>query len=285
MANLLEALQPQMQDTTSGLATLLRAKSGKAAGGPSTALSTQQEQAALAQTVQAMQPVEAAAQTQAKAQEQQAREVEQRASQQQTEIAQSRQANQMQTQLRTDQLLQELEQGRGKMDLAKYQSNLEQVGFNLRLSNKEYVDNLQREGARARLNDKIQFEKQLSQSILASNKELLERQLGNKSILAASDREFSKRMAEMGVQNAWQILNNDIKAAKEIGQAQAVGGLLKAGISGISTASQYKSTPSATEQWLGGNKQLDNTSSLGPKTTTDLSPTSFGTPTSRILVT
>lgn len=230
MANLLEALQPKMEDTTSQLATLLRAKSGKAVEAPATSLSTQQEQAALAQTAQQMQPVQAAAQTQELAQEQQAREVAQRAEQQQTEIAQARQANELQTKLRTDQLFQELEQGRGKIGLAKYQSNLEQVGFNLRLNNKEYVDNLQREGARARLNDKIQFEKQLSESILASNRELLEKQLGNKSVLAANDREFGKRMAEMGVQNAWQIVNNDIKSAKEIGQTQAIGGLITTGI-------------------------------------------------------
>lgn len=241
MANLLEALQPQMQDTTSGLATLLRAKSGKAVGGPATALSTQQEQAALAQTAQQMQPVEAAAQTQAMAQEQQAREVEQRAGQQQAEIAQTRAANKMQTQLRTDQLLQELEQGRGRIDLAKYQSNLEQVAFNLRLDNKEYVDNLQREGERARLNDRLQFEKQLALSTLAGNKELLERQLGNKSVLSASDREFSKRMAEMGVQNAWQIINNDIKATREAGQWSAIGGLIQTGISAAGKYSEDKS--------------------------------------------
>lgn len=255
MANLLDALKPQMQDTTSGLATLLRAKSGKAVAGPSTALSTQQEQAALAQTVQAMQPVEAAAETQAMAQEQQAREVEQRAEQQQTEIAQAREANRMQTQLRTDQLLQELEQGRGKMDLARYQSNLEQVGFNLRLDNKEYVDNLQREGARARLNDRVQFEKQLALSTLANNKELLEKELGNRSVLAASDREFSKKLAEMGIQNAWQILNNDIKAAQEIGQAQAVGGLITAG---VSAADKYLDSRST------GVGESNKTSATGP---------------------
>ena len=235
MANLLQALQqqqPQMQDTTSGLATLLRAKSGKAVSGPATALSTQQEQAAIAQTQQAMQPVQEAAQTQEMAQGQQQREVQQRAGQQQAEIAQSREANKMQTQLRTDQLLQELEQGRGRIDLAKYQSNLEQVGFNLRLENKEYVDNLQRQGDRARLNSRIQFEQQLALSALADNKIILEKQLGNRSVLSANDREFARRMADMGIQNAWQIINNDIKAAQELGQAQAIGGLVTAGIAG-----------------------------------------------------
>ena len=91
MPNLLEALQPQMQDTTSQLSTLLRAKSGKAVGGPATALSNQQEQAGLAQTVQAMQPVQQAAQTQQVAQQQQARDIQQKTAQEQASIAQQRQ--------------------------------------------------------------------------------------------------------------------------------------------------------------------------------------------------
>lgn len=230
MANLLEALQPQMEDTTSGLATLLRAKSGKAVSGPSTALSTQQEQAALAQTAQQMQPVQQAAQTQALAQEQQAREVAQKTQQQQADIAQARQANTMQTQLRTDQLLQELEQGRGKIDLSKYQANLEQVGHSLRLSNQQYIDTLQREGARARLNDSLQFSEQLAKSIMSDNKDLLEKQLGNKSILAASDREFSKRMSQMGIQNAWQMFDNELRTQKERALFTGIGAVATSGI-------------------------------------------------------
>jgi hypothetical protein len=233
--NLLDALKPQMQDTTSGLATLIRAKSGKAVAGPSTALSTQQEQAALAQTAQAMQPVEAAAETQTMAQEQQAREVEQRAEQQQTEIAQAREANRMQTQLRTDQLLQELEQGIGKMDLDKYQFSLEQIGFNLRLNNKEYVDNLQREGARARLDDKIQFEQQLFRSLLADNKELLEKQLGNKSILEANDREWRIRLEQMGSQVAYDLFRNEMKAEQERQIATGIGSIVTAGVGAYGT--------------------------------------------------
>jgi hypothetical protein len=230
MANLLEALQPQMQDTTSGLATLLRAKSGKAVSGPSTALSTQQEQAALAQTAQQMEPIKQAAATQQMAQEQQAREVQQRAGQQQAEIAQAREANKMQTQLRTDQMLQELEQGRGRIDLVKYQSNLEQVGQSLRLSNREYVDNLQREGARARLNDELQFKEQLARSMLQDNKMLLEKQLGNKSILAADNREWSIRMEQMGTQVAYDIFRNAMKAEQDRAMATGIGGLITSGI-------------------------------------------------------
>lgn len=255
MANLLEALQPQMQDTTSGLATLLRAKSGKVVSGPSTAISTQQEQGALAQTAQQMQPVQQAEAIQQAGQQQQAREIEQKTQQQQADIAQQRQANELQTQLRTNELLQELEQGKGRIDVERYKSNLEQIGQNLRLSNREYVDNLQREGARARLNDKIQFEEQLNQSILQDNKELLERQLGNKSILAVNDRQFSIMLEKMGFQTAMDLLNNELKAERERGTATAIGGLVTAGIGAASQYSQSRST---------GIGQSNVTSSTGP---------------------
>lgn len=244
MANLLEALQqqPQMQDTTSQLATLLRAKSGKATGGPATAISSQQEQAALAQTAQDMQPVQQAAAIQQAGQQQQAREIEQRKQLQQTEIAQSRQASEMQTQLRTDQLLKDLEQGRGRIDLARYQSGLEQIGQNLRLSNREYVDNLQREGARARLNDKIQFEEQLNRSLLQDNKMLLEKQLGNKSILNVNDREFEIRMEQMGVRDAYNIFRNELKADRERQMYTGVGSLITTGIGAYGTYASNRST-------------------------------------------
>lgn len=267
MANLLEALrQPQLEDTTSQLATLLRAKSGKAVEEPTTALSTQQEQAAVAQAATGMQPIQQAAQIQQIGQQQQAREVEQKSQQQQAEIAQARQANQMQTQLRTDQLLQELEQGRGKIDLAKYQANLEQVGQNLRLSNQQYIDNLQREGARARLNDSLQFSEQLARSTLSANKDLLEKQLGNKSILATNDREFAKKLSEMGISNAWQMFNNEMKAEKERAQIGAIGSVL---IAGVSAASKYKPTPSLPD---GYNGDINTPSSSSSPKTTDLIP-------------
>jgi hypothetical protein len=242
MPNLLEALQPQIQDTTSQLSTLLRAKSGKAVGGPATALSTQQEQAALAQTAQAMQPVQQAAQIQQTAQQQQARDIQQKTVQQQAEIAQSRQANKMQSQLRTDQLLQELEQGRGKLDAAKYQANLEQIGQNLRLSNQQYIDNLQREGNKARLNDQSQFLEQLNKSIFEDNKLLLEKQLGDKSIISANDREFKIAMERMGNQMAWNIFQNELKAEQERQTATAVGGLVTAGVGAYG---QYASNQAA----------------------------------------
>lgn len=257
MANLLEALkQPQLEDTTSQLATLLRAKTGKAAEGPAATLSTQQEQAAVAQTATGMQPVQQAAQLQKLGQEQQAREVEQKTQQQQTDIAQARQANQMQTQLRTDQLLQELEQGRGKIDLAKYQAGLEQIGQTLRFNNQRYIDDLQREGARARLQDNLQFIEQLAKTTLEDNKKLIEKQLGNKSVLAATDREFAKSMAQLNINDAWQIFNNSMKSEKEGALFTGLGGLFT---TAISQYGKYKEDQDKTEYYTtGGGRDIES---------------------------
>tara|TARA_R110000868_G_scaffold79157_1_gene225399 strand:+ start:174 stop:1010 length:837 start_codon:yes stop_codon:yes gene_type:complete len=235
MANLLEALQPQMQDTTSQLSTLLRAKSGKAVGAPATAISTQQEQAAVAQAGQAMQPIQQAATLQQVEQQQQARGIEQQVGQQQAQIAQSRQANQVKTQLQTQQLLQDLEQNKGKIDANRYQASMEQLGQNLRLNNQKYVDNLQREGSRARLNDDIQFREQVAKSVLQDNKSLLEKQLGNRSILSASDREFSIAMARMGVQDAWQMFRNESNAQQSAAQWSTGASLINTGLGAYGT--------------------------------------------------
>lgn len=233
MANLLEALQtPAEAGTTSQLSTLLRAKTGKAVGGPATALSSQQERAAIAQTAQEMQPLQQAAVTQQAQQEQQAREVAQRTDIGQTDIAQQRQANQLQNKIRTNQLLQELEQGKGKIDMARYQASMEQIGQNLRLSNRQYIDNLQREGARARLNDDLQFKEQLQASVFQDAKSLLEKKLGNKSILAANDREFEIAMARMGYNDAISLLNSQMRAERERGMYTGIAGVAQAGISG-----------------------------------------------------
>lgn len=233
MANLLDALKsPGMADTTSQLSGLLRAKSGKAAAAPAGAVSTQQEQAAVAQTAQAMQPVQQAAATQQAEQEQQARGLQQQVGQQQAEIQQARQANQIKTQLQTQQILQDLEQNKGKIDMARYQSSMEQLGQNLRLSNQKYVDNLQREGNRARLNDDVQFREQLARSVLQDNKNLLERQLNNKSILSANDREFSIAMAKMGVNDAWQLFRNEAKAQQGAAQWTTGASVLTSGLAG-----------------------------------------------------
>jgi hypothetical protein len=242
MANLLEALNQTAPttDTTSQLSTLLRAKSGKAVGGPTTALSTQQEQAAQAQAAQGMQPIQQAAQTQQLGQEQQSEQVEQATQIQKTDLAQSRQANTMQTQLRADQLLQELEQGKGKIDLAKYQSSMEQIGQTLRLGSQKYVDNLQREGTRSRLQDEIQFSEQLAQSIFEDNKTLLEKQLGNKSILAANDREFEIHLANLGIADAWAMLNNDLKAGREQARWAGIGAVGSGTISAYGKYDEYQ---------------------------------------------
>lgn len=259
MANLLDQIRQNSQqmasqkqgltDETSKLSTLLRAKSGREVGGGDTGASNLGEQQAVANTNNQMQNIVApAAAIQAAGQGVQAATQEQELNQQKSDIAQSRNLDTVQTRIRTDALLQNLEQSRGKLDQQQRDASVNQIAQNLRLQNAQYVDSLQREGARNRLDNENDFNQAIAQTTFGDNKELLETSLGNKSILDASDRDFSKAMGSMSTENAYDIFKNDMKSQKERGMYQAIGGLVTAGVGAAGKYSERKSeaSPAAT---------------------------------------
>lgn len=251
MANLLDALNqaapaqsPGLTGETQKLAGMLRAKSGKAGVAPGLAMSSQAEKAAVAQTGQDMAQVQRAQTLQQTGQQQQAAAQEQQTGQQLKSVEMQRQQNQVQTQLRVNQTLQDLEQGRGKMDMARYKAGLEQVGQDLRLQNRQYVDNLQREGSRARLDNELQFKEQLARSVFDDNQNLLTKNMKNKSILNANDREFAQAMARMGASDAYAMFRSEMKGSKEAAKYGALSSLIT---TGIGAAANYKSSPTASD--------------------------------------
>lgn len=239
MANLLDtirannpALQQQGQtDQTQSLQTLMRAKSGKAVSGPEVASSNLQEQQAVQQTNNQMQnQIAPAAQIQNEGQREQQTAQTQQTQQKQSEIAQGRRFDDLQTKIKTDQILADLERGKGKIATDQSNAQLEQVGQNLRLQNAQYIDNLQREGNMSRLGDDASFKQELARSVLGNNQALLEKQLGNKSILDTNSREFKEAMAKMDVNTAWDMFGNSLAAEKQRAAYSGAGSLATAGI-------------------------------------------------------
>ena len=250
MASILDALnqntaapQAGMTGDTQKLAGLLRAKSGKAGVGPSLAGSLQQEQAAVAETNQGLQQVNQAANIQAAGQAQQSAGMQQQQNQQMQSIDQSRQFNTKQTEMKTNQILQGLEEGRTKLDTAQFKAGLEQVGQGLRLQNKQYVDNLQREGSRARLDNELQFKEQLQRATFDDNQMLLNKNLKGKSILNANDREFNEGLAQMGVQDAYMFFRDAQKDARTQAQYAGAGALATAGIGAYGSYQDSQNKP------------------------------------------
>jgi len=231
--NLGQVNQPEaVADETGTVQQLLSARKGIV--GPATALGPKGlavgEAAARAQTQQQMADVgqQAALQSTALGQEAAGQAEEQR--QREAGIAAQRQQNALQSRVQTENILRTLEQSRGALAEDKRRAGLEQVAANLRLQNASYIDNLQREGARARLTDANAFDLQLKQQIANDNAALLKLQLGNKSALDASDREFQKMVAQIDIDTAIRMQRENADFAAQQGGIQALGQAATTGI-------------------------------------------------------
>lgn len=265
MANLLDTIRqnteqlPQqgMTDQGQGLAALLRAKSGKAVAGPDVAASNLGEAQAVAQTNQTMQnQVQPAAQLQNASITQGSNAVAQQQQEQLAQIGQARQYDTLQTRLKTNQVLGDLERNKGQVDAQDQAAQVAQVAQNLRLQNQQYVDNLKLQGQTSRLNDSLEFKQNLQQSILGDNQEILEKQLGDKSILNANANEWNKAMSDMQTKDAWDMFDNTMAVQKKeaLWSALGVGGGAAAGMAANSK------TPNAPSESTQSSNNLETTS-------------------------
>lgn len=226
------ALQQQgVTDESQKLQGLLRAKSGKAVEGGGVASSNLGEQQAVTQANTQMQnqvAPQVAIANQGQQQQQQAQG--QQETQQVQAVEQQRKFDTVENKMKTNQLMNDFQRNSGRVDLARDKSSLEQLGFQVRLQNKQYTDQLQREGNMRRLSDQNQFNQQLSQTILGDQQSLLEKQLGNKSVLDASDRDFKQAMAKMDVGAAYDMFKTEQAAAKQRAMWSGIGSVVTTGV-------------------------------------------------------
>lgn len=243
MANLLDTIrqssqvqQPGVTDEGRRLQQLLRAKSGREVSGEAVGPSSLQEQQAVTESQQQIQQkVLPQAQIQQAGLEQQQAGQQQQETQQVQQIEQQKRFDTLENKMKTDQLLNDLERDKSRLDLARDKSRLEQVGFQLRLQDKQYIDTLQREGEKRRLGDDAEFRKAMTETALGNNKQLLEKNLTGKSVIDASDQEFRKSLASMGASDAYNMFREDQKAAKQKAMWEGVGSLTSSGIGAYGT--------------------------------------------------
>lgn len=250
MASLLEKLQQSLGtaggqaapgDETASVQKLIAAKKGVVGAGPG-ALGPRglaaPEMAARATTQQQLAQVGQAAQLQAtgigQAAEAQAEEQRQR----EQALADQQQESSLRTRIQTENVLRGLEQGRKELGEKERQQGLEAVAANLRLQDARYVDNLRREGERARLQEDISFTEQLQKSVLEDNMALQKMRIKNQSLLDVGDREFDKAMAKMGYSEAIAAARDNLKADSQRALISGATGLIS---TGIQAAGQYKS--------------------------------------------
>lgn len=143
-------------------------------------------------------------------------------------------------------MVQQLEQNKDEISFKRMQAGYEQMGFQLRLTNKDYIERLKIEGAKSRLRDKNRFEEQLQKTTWGHLNELLESDLEFQRVMNADERDFEREVAEWDL-SKWREIK-DFEAAQASAQRkyeainQITGGVLQAGLSVVSAASSGSSS-------------------------------------------
>jgi hypothetical protein len=247
MANLLDTIrqnqsailgqQPEQTDETARTAALLRAKSGKAVSAPAVASSNLAEQSANDVTAQQTEQLAIPAQVQqAQLQQQQVGQQQQQAIQS-GEIAQARQLDTIQNRIKTDSLLSDLERDKGKVDVDKDIARLAQTATGLRLQNQQYIDNLQREGAKARLDNDLDFKESLAKAVYGEQTKMLDDYFNRKDWMNFNQQQFDKAMTKMSTQQAYDVFQSNVSAERGRAGWEALGSLGKAGASAAASGS------------------------------------------------
>ena len=258
-----------MTDQTVQASRLLRAKSGKAVSGPEVSRVPVGEQAAVQQTQLGLEQLrpQAALQAQQVGTAEQAQQ--EAAGREERQIAQSRRIDTVQNRIQTERLLNDLARDKQSLNLDKDRARLEQAGAYLALQDQQYVDRLQDEGRRARLDDKATFKEELQKSIFGDNTDLLQTQLGNRSILDANDREFRRALKNIDLATAAALVRNEIATSNEQAKWEGIGNIIGAGVQGVGA---YANMPKASgtqsltttpiAEGIDANRTLNNTGAL-----------------------
>lgn len=230
---------PGVTDQTAQARKLLAATSGKAGGAPAPS-SNVGEQAANDTTRQNLAQVQQQGQMAAAGIQQAQKQVEateqtQRGALSINEQAAIQHANQQKTQI-----LQELGQSGQQLDADRDRAKLEQLTQAMALNDKRYVDTLDLEGSKLRLDSDLAFKTELQKSILGSNTDLLKQQLQADDISQASSRDWQKVLASIDINQAITLANNAAKDAATASQIGAAQKIIQTG------ADVYSRTPSTT---------------------------------------
>jgi len=230
--------------TTNQISKLLAAKSGKAmipgASGPRQ--SALGERIAARETELGQKALGEQATITGEQQAQQSADITQRSEQQDTRFEEQRATQRATFDRQANTLLDNFIRDNKVLETSKDIQNIEQVGAGLRLNNKKYIDNLQMEGQKSRLDDKLEFKAKLAQDIFADSEDLLMSQYSFDTIMKADDREFAEEIGKIDAAAALDMASKEIDAANAQAKWGAVAGAVDAGVKAVAT---YKGSGTA----------------------------------------
>jgi len=105
----------------------------------------------------------------------------------------------------SDALLQDLERSGKKLDAAENREKVEQLAFNYRLQQEDYLNQLQTLGARERLDNDLEFKEALMLRVWEGETTLLQNDQDFRRMLNADQREFQRKLGKMDINYAMDI--------------------------------------------------------------------------------
>ena len=222
-----KAEAPQLGQTEA-VQRLATAQTGRAAEGPR--LSSQQEKIAQTQTVSALQGAVEEQGLQFRQFEEEDAELRQRAEQSSQKLTEQSLNVSQQMQLQATKLIDNFQRDKGQLELNKTRARIEQLGFNLRLSNQQYVDKLKAAGRRARLDNAVKFQEALAETVFRDEMSLFNNDLNFRSLLRANDRDFEKEIAAMDIETALKLSSLEVETAQAQQMWGGIGQILQTGV-------------------------------------------------------
>lgn len=225
-------LAPTVGEATEGTAQIAAVgQTGKALNqqaGLNTRLSSLGERLASVQALNQAKDVTKEAQMQGVSLDQQQDALAQQFNQQNTQISENRVAAQEQFNTQLKGMMSEYTSQLKGLNLQKDKARMEQAGFMLRMGNQQYIDKLQMEGRKSRLDDAIAFNEELNRSVFSQELDLFSNSLEFRNLMQADARSFQQQLGNMDNEFAMQIAMADNKAAGSqmmwSGIGSAVGG-------------------------------------------------------------
>lgn len=215
-----------INDTTFQAQRLLRGKTGKVvSGGTAPRMSNIGEQAVVDQTRAGLAEVATQSKLQSAQIEQKHEQIDAEAKLQGRQLDEQQLSQMDRFQNQADEIMTQLSQGQRELDLNRDKMKLEYVALNLRLANEKYIENLQLEGQRSRLDSEIFFNEELSKALFDEELEMFRSDMDFRAMMSADDREFNELLFNMDVEHAQRMAKMARDAANQRAIWEGIGTL------------------------------------------------------------
>ena len=240
--NMTQPAQAPQVNQTSRVRDLLAAKSGKAGlGGPKRVNTA--EIAANQQTQAASKALQQQGEIGAEQLAQTSADIEQNRQQQLTQQTQTLKEQQSQFDRQSDNILNQFERGQKSLQNSKDIADLEQLGFQARLESEQYVNQIQLEGDRLRLDDDLSFKTQLAKEQWSSDIALFQDKVKMREMIDADNRVFLEEVSKIDINSALELAESEAKQANTEAQMEALGNIASSAVQYGASSGWFSSTP------------------------------------------